>query len=131
MISLRIARRYAKALMAIGKEDGQGPTYAIPYDLDSSGLVNAHYAAPPNGLRIKSVKHRLYRGFCVNNDELPQTIALFNEKKTDILALFQNNTHLTDYMRDGAIKYIEDFYEIINNPKKLEKNIIDKCRGRE
>jgi len=115
----------------IGKEDGQGPTYAIPYDLDSSGLVNAHYAAPPNGLRIKSVKHRLYRGFCVNNDELPQTIALFNEKKTDILALFQNNAHLTDYMRDGAIKYIEDFYEIINNPKKLEKNIIDKCRGRE
>ncbi len=27
MISLRIARRYAKALMAIGKEDGQAETY--------------------------------------------------------------------------------------------------------
>ena len=107
------------------------PKYSVPYDFDSSGLVNAHYAAPPEGLRVKNVKQRLYRGFCVNNDQLPQTVALFNEKKTDILALFHNNTHLSDYMRDGAIDYIEDFYKIVNNPKKLDKYIIDKCRGRE
>ena len=72
----------------------------------------------------------LYRGFCVYNDQLPQAVALFNEKKTDILALFRNNTHLSKNMRDGAIDYIEDFYKIINDPKKLDKYIIDKCRGK-
>lgn len=115
----------------IGVGDDVDPKFAVPYDFDSSGLVNAHYAAPPEGLRVKNVRQRLYRGFCVNNDKLPQTVALFNEKKADILSLFQSNTHLTDHMRNGAIDYIEDFYTVINNPKKLDKQIIDKCRGRE
>ena len=114
----------------IGAGDDVDPKFAVPYDFDSSGLVDAHYAAPPDGLRVKNIRQRLYRGFCVNNDELPRTIALFNEKKTDILSLFQNNTRLTNYMRDKSIDYIEDFYKIINNPKKLDREIIDKCRGK-
>lgn len=114
----------------IGEGNEIDPKFVIPYDFDSSGLVNAHYASPPEGLKVRNIRQRLYRGFCVNNDELPSTIALFNEKKADIIALFQNNTHLTEYMRDGAIDYIDDFYKIINNPKKLDREIIDKCRGR-
>jgi hypothetical protein len=115
----------------IGEGNEIDPKFAVPYDFDSSGLVNAHYAAPPDGLRVRNIRQRLYRGFCLYDDEMPKTIALFNEKKTDIIALFQDNPHLTDYMRSDAIKYIEDFYKIINNPKRLNKDIIDKCRGRE
>ena len=66
----------------------------------------------------------------MRNDELPQTIAQFNEKKPDIIALFQDNTHLSDYMRKHAIDYIEGFYKIVNNPESLDKEIIGKCRGR-
>jgi hypothetical protein len=106
------------------------PKYSVPYDFDSSGLVNTHYAAPPEGLKVRNIRQRLYRGFCAFNDELPQTVALLKEKRTDILALFQDNTHLSDYMREDAIDYIEDFYKIIDNPKRYKKDIIDKCRGR-
>ena len=115
----------------IGAGNDIAPKYGIPYDFDSSGLVNAHYAAPPDGLKVRSIRQRLYRGFCVYNDEIPQTIALFKEKEADILALVQNNQHLTDRTRKDAVGYIEDFYEIINNPKLVERNIIDKCRGPE
>jgi len=114
----------------IGAGDDIDPKYTIPYDFDSSGLVNAHYAAPPEGLKVRSIRQRLYRGFCVFNDELPQTVTLFKEKKTDIIALFQDNEHLSDRYIKDAIDYIEDFYEIIDNPKRLKKDIIDKCRGR-
>jgi hypothetical protein len=113
----------------IGTSNEENPKYGVPYDFDSSGLVNAHYAAPPDGLKVRSIRQRLYRGFCTFNDQLPQTVALFNEKKTDILALFENNSHLTDRTRKDAIKYIEDFYEIINDPKKFERSITGKCRG--
>ena len=115
----------------IGAGNDINPKYTVPYDFDSSGLVNTHYAAPPEGLRVRNIRQRLYRGFCAFNDELPQTVALFREKKTDILALFQDNTHLSDYMRKDAIDYIEDFYKIIDKPKRFEKDIIGKCRGRE
>ena len=115
----------------IGAGNDINPKYTVPYDFDSSGLVNTHYAAPPEGLRVRNIRQRLYRGFCAFNDELPQTVALFREKKTDILALFQDNTHLSDYMRKDASDYIEDFYKIIDKPKRFEKDIIGKCRGRE
>lgn len=115
----------------IGAGEEIVPKYSVPYDFDSSGLVNTHYAAPPDGLKVRSIRQRLYRGFCVFNNELPQTVALFNEKKADILALFQNDPHLTDKSRSGAIDYLEGFYKVINDPKRFDRDIIDKCRGRE
>ena len=113
----------------IGAGNDINPKYTVPYDFDSSGLVNAHYAAPPDGLKVRNIRQRLYRGFCAFNDEMPQTVALFKEKKTDILALFQGNKHLSDSSRKRAIDYIEDFYKIIGDPKRLEKDITGKCRG--
>jgi len=113
----------------IGAGNDVIPKYSVPYDFDSSGLVNAHYAAPPEGLKVRNIRQRLYRGFCAFNDEMPQTVALFKEKKSDILALFQSNTHLSDYSRERAVEYIEDFYKIIDDPKRVEKDIIGKCRG--
>ena len=115
----------------IGVSNEAKPKYGVPYDFDSSGLVNAHYAAPPEGLKVRNIRQRLYRGFCTFNDQLPQTVALFNEKKTEIFALFENNSHLTDRTREDAIEYIEDFYEIINDPKQFKRRITDKCRGPE
>jgi len=115
----------------IGVSNETIPKYGVPYDFDASGLVNAHYAAPPEGLNVRSIRQRLYRGFCPSNDKLPQTVALFNEKKPEILALFKDNRHLTERTRENAIEYIEDFYEIINDPKKFKRSITDKCRGEE
>lgn len=113
----------------IGAGNDVIPKYSVPYDFDSSGLVNAHYAAPPAGLNVRNIRQRLYRGLCIFNDEMPQTIALFKEKKTDILALFRDNTHLSNYSRKRALEYIEDFYNVIDDPNRVERDIIGKCRG--
>jgi hypothetical protein len=113
----------------IGKGEDVNPKYGLPYDFDSSGLVNAHYAAPPDRLKVRSVRQRLYRGYCLFDDAWPQTVELFNAKKADILALFKNNTHLTSKSRQSAVGYIEGFYAIVNNPERFKKEITDKCRG--
>ena len=113
----------------IGEGNDVNPKYGVPYDFDSTGLVNAHYAQPPDSLNVRNIRQRLYRGYCPSNDLLPQSVELFNEKKTDILALFENNTRLTNRNRENAIKYIEGFYKIINDPKDFKRQITDKCRG--
>ena len=113
----------------IGAGEDLVPRYSIPYDFDSTGLVDAHYAFAPTVLKLRNVRERLYRGFCFANEKLPETVRLFNSRKSDILALFNNDRHLDDYNRKKAVKYIEDFYKIINDPKEFREDIIDKCRG--
>jgi len=54
----------------LGKADQSVPIIPVPYDLDSSGLVNTHYAAPPAVLKVRDVRERMYRGFCAHNDAL-------------------------------------------------------------
>ncbi|MGD9264597.1 MAG: hypothetical protein PVJ71_02340 [Lysobacterales bacterium] len=113
----------------IGTGDYETPRYSIPYDFDATGLVDAHYAHPPELLKTRNIRQRLYRGFCRNNDELPRTVALFNGKKQEIFDLFRNETRLSDHNRKKTLRYLEDFYHIINDPGDFQKQIIGKCRG--
>jgi hypothetical protein len=113
----------------IGKSIEENPKFVIPYDFDSSGIVDAHYAAPPDELGIRNIRQRLYRGFCAHESSMPQTVARFRDKRPEIEALFNDNPHLDDKTRKKALKYIEDFYEVIDDPKRFEKEITDKCRG--
>ena len=41
----------------------------VPYDFDYSGLVDAPYAVPPDGIHVSNVRVRRYRGFCAHNEQ--------------------------------------------------------------
>lgn len=98
----------------------------LPYDFDQAGLINTRYSAPADQLGIKSVTTRLYRGRCLHNDLLPETVALFNEKRAEMEAVMVPEG-LSERDRKKALKYIDDFYKIINDPTKLQREIYDDC----
>jgi hypothetical protein len=101
----------------------------VPFDFDQTGLVNPPYAAPPDpSLGIRRVTDRKYRGLCEHNDDIPAAIAVFNRKRSELEALFSRNDLPYPKDRERALKFIEDFYETINDPRKLEKNILSDCR---
>jgi hypothetical protein len=77
-------------------------------------------------LGIRSVRQRVFRGRCSNIDQLADTIVIFNERRAAIEAELLPAA-LEDKPRKTAAKYIDEFYEIINDPKKLQKRIIGKC----
>lgn len=104
-----------------------GPYYTVPYDFDQSGLVDADHAAPNPRFGLRSVRVRLYRGRCVNNELLPQTFARFNDQRDEIEALINNQSELDSGTRRNMLKYIESFYDTINNPKRTQARIIDDC----
>jgi hypothetical protein len=113
----------------IGAGNDEVPKYSIPYDFDSTGLVDAHYAAPPDALRLRNIKQRMYRGFCSTNETLPQAVQKFKDKKPEIYALFNDNTRLNDKTRKTALRYLDEFYAVINDPKEFSKEITGRCRG--
>ena len=101
--------------------------YSVPYDFDQAGLVNAPHAIPGPDLHLRSVTQRKYRGRCVNNEHIPASIASFQARRADILALVDTQPGITKRTRKRNVNYIEDFFKIIDDPKKVEKNLVDKC----
>lgn len=102
--------------------------YPIPYDLDSAGLVDAHYAVPPEGLPIRSVTQRLFRGYCLHNGTLENARKNFLENEDAILALVENENRLTSSSKKKALKYLGGFFKIIKDPGDFQKKVIEKCR---
>ena len=104
------------------------PIYSVPYDFDMSGFVDAPYAAPNPKLRLDSVKERLYRGRCVNNDRLPATVNAFLEKREEIEDLISAQPQLATRNRADKLKYVAQFYKTISSERRLQRSVIRKCK---
>jgi hypothetical protein len=75
------------------------------------------------------VRQRLFRGRCLNLNHLDESIAIFNELRPQIEEAL-NPPELDKRSRKNAFKYIDKFYEIINDPKKRKTEIEDDCLGK-
>ncbi len=105
-----------------------GPPYTpLPFDFDFSGLVDAPYAAPNPRFRIKSVRTRLYRGICSNNDLLPETFQQFLDKQDAIYALVDELYMFNGRSRRVTVNYLNAFYETITDQKKIDRQFKAKC----
>jgi len=106
---------------------GGPPFTPLPYDFDFAGLVNAPYAEPNPRYDIRSVRHRLFRGLCRNNELLPDTIQQFLDKKDAVYAIIDELDMLTPRSRRNVTSYLNAFYNRISTPKKVNARIIKKC----
>ena len=105
-----------------------GLYFTVPYDFDRTGWVDPPYAAPNPRFRLRSVRERLYRGLCVNNAQLDTTLQLFRAHRGDIAALIDDQAELLDHTRRKLREYTDSFYRIIDDPDRVERNIIKSCR---
>jgi hypothetical protein len=99
----------------------------IPYDFDSTGVVEAPYALPAQALHIQNVRQRVYRGYCRSEAELMATVAAFGSARDDIYALFRNDAVLDKKTIDHTVDYLDEFYAVIDDPKALDRKIASKC----
>jgi hypothetical protein len=104
-----------------------GGYVVIPYDFDFSGLVNASYAKPNPKLPIKKVVQRHYRGLCLHNGYLDETLALFREKEQEFRELVSSLEGLDDRMRLRASEYIDGFYRNTADESSVQRYLVRKC----
>jgi len=105
-------------------------TYAVPYDFDYSGLVDARYAIPAKQFNITSVRDRVYRGPCRTAAELQPFFDKFNEVKPKVMELYDKIPGMEPGFRKDAQKYLEGFYSTISKPGDVKKAFIDDCNNR-
>lgn len=109
--------------MSIGNDLG----LAIPYDFDASGLVDAIYAVPYEGLGIKSVKQRYYLGACANEIYIAPIIKEFLNKKEALLNEVRTFTYLSLRERQEVEDYLNEFFESAENPESLSRRLMRTC----
>lgn len=105
--------------------------FAVPYDFDWSGLVDASYVGPsPVTERLhESVRDRIYLGVCWEEIDFGGTFSLLEEKREAILRLPGEIPKLTETSQRLASDYIQEFYEFIESPEKAENALNRMCRG--
>jgi hypothetical protein len=103
------------------------PVWSVPYDFDQAGLVNAPHAGPNPRFKLRNVRQRLYRGRCVNNDQLSETIAKFNAKREDLMAVLREVDDANERSMKTMSKYVEKFYDVINSERRVKGEFIKKC----
>ncbi|MEL6251814.1 MAG: hypothetical protein AAFR87_07380 [Bacteroidota bacterium] len=101
--------------------------YAVPYDFDYAGLVNASYAVPHDQLGLTSVTQRLYLGVCQSDQELDNLLKEFKAKEDDFLAIVANFKRLDEKSSYYIQRYLADFFRIIDNPALVKRNFLSYC----
>jgi hypothetical protein len=112
----------------VGLPDG---TYLpVVYDFDFSGVVDAPYATVDPQFGVKSVRQRVFRGFCAHRVEYPAAAALFLSKKDSIYALYGDGIgKLMDARRvRETLRFYDEFFETISSPRRAER-LFDSCVG--
>jgi len=112
--------------------DREGHPYDVPFDFDFSGLVDARYAGPDERLPIRSVRQRLFRGFCPDQmnrqpEQYQQVTELFLEKKEEIYDLWRRQEGLEKDRLEDSLEYLDEFYEILEDPEKIQRYMLDNC----
>ena len=106
----------------------QSRNIAVPYDFDHAGIVDAPYANPAEELLMRSVKERRYRGYCVPDLKIfDSIIAFYNQLKNDIYKVYTSCTYLSEKQIKSTISYLDDFYVTINNSKAWQRDFSNPC----
>lgn len=101
---------------------------AVPYDFDLVGLVSSPYAKPAEELKLRSVRERVYRGYCLEDlSKLDPIFEQFREFKPEIYKIYTEAELLEKDYVESTIKYFDEFYKTINNPEERSKAFSYPC----
>jgi hypothetical protein len=100
----------------------------VPYDFDHAGIVRAPYANPAPELQLGSTLQRRYRGYCIQDmNQFTEVFETFNQHKNDFYAIYEGNPLLKNNYQNQTIKFLDKFYETINDPEKAKKEFTYPC----
>lgn len=101
----------------------------VPYDFDYSGLVDASYAVPPDGIYLATVRQRRYMGLCSHNAAVPAAAAGLKSRRDALLAMLETIPSLPTSAKERARTYLADYLDTMLEPAALADRVARQCRG--
>jgi hypothetical protein len=103
--------------------------WAVPYDFDYSGMVNASYAIPnEERLGIKSVTERVYLGPCKPESKFKPILDKFKQHKDAFYDEINNFDYLSEQSKKEMTNYLDEFYRTIDSIHFYENYLKAFCK---
>jgi hypothetical protein len=121
-----ISGRHNIKILGLTGYGSQGYT-PVPYDFDYTGLVNAYYAVPGDGLGIKSVKERYFLGPCRGDGGYIPAIEHINQFREEIFLQISEFEFLDQKGKNEMTKYLDEYFRMAERPELIESAISRTC----
>jgi len=102
--------------------------FAVPYDFDSSGLVDTRYSIPSPVLKTSSNRERVFRGFCAKNATLEGARREMLRLEPQVLDMVRSDTLLDAKGKVTASEYLSNGFDDLRDDERFAREIIAKCR---
>jgi hypothetical protein len=102
----------------------------LPYDFDMTGWVDPSYGFGNPTLGLSSLTERVYRGFKRDAEIMNTVRQQYLDSKDSIVSLLNSFKNEFDDQSEfnKMFKFMNGFFEIIEDDKKFNKQIVDKAR---
>jgi len=108
--------------------DLAGIGLGVPYDFDFAGIVDAPYATADPILNIRSVRERIFRGWCWSSLDMHPILETFRAAREEVLTLYSTFPYLDDGERERALRYLAAFFEDIESTERAQRRFLRDCR---
>lgn len=114
-------------ILSQGLAENNNLGIVLPYDFDYSGLINADYAIPYEGLNLTSVLERRYLGVCRNPDRFYPALKEFSDKKEEMMKVINDFPYLKAYVKKEMIRYLGGFFNNFDNQDAFVSQLCLEC----
>jgi hypothetical protein len=104
--------------------------YAVPYDFDFSGFVNAEYSKPRGVPEDLLVERREYKGLCYTEAEFNEIFEFYKGLRPVFESIISNQKLISRYNRIQIIRYMDIFYSILEDKELIKRAFLDVCQTR-
>jgi hypothetical protein len=116
-----------KNIVLMQPADSSGAPFAVPYDFDFAGFVDADYTRPAGVPRELLVDRRVFKGICYSESEINETITYLRKLRPAFESLIRSMPMLPRYSQGENLNYIREFYSAIEDPRDIRKRFLANC----
>jgi len=117
-----------KNIVVVQPNDTTLAPYAIPYDFDFAGFIDADYTKPKGVPDSRLVERRIYRGICYSEGEFKEVFEFYRNLRPVFESIIKNQNSLPDYNKRKLIGYLSEFYSIIRSRDMIRQEFLENCQ---
>lgn len=119
-----------KNIIVMQPSDTTKLPFAVPYDFDFAGFVDADYTRPKNIAVTSLATRRIFKGICNAEESVFKALNLCRELRTEFENLIAGMKLIPRYNREREQRYLDEFFLLIEDNRQVRKNFIETCETR-